>query len=137
MVQLEAHVAGTPVPVAVPSEGEAIDSEAAQAIGTKIRELEEEIEEALEFADQAGADRARLEMEKLRDYLSANLKPDGTPRVAPAEIEKARKRVSMAVTREFDRLQKVHGPLAAHLRRNIKLGFHVGYERPDMCWTTG
>lgn len=136
VVELEALLAGQPVPVAVPGAGDGIDRTAAKKMRAEVLRLREQIEEALEFGDQKSADQHRADMEEIEDYLGANIGQGGRPRRAPNELEQSRKRLSEAFRRAVKAIKAQHEPLAAHLQRHVKQGYKVSYERADLVWAT-
>ena len=136
VVQLEAMIAGQPVPAYVPGAGAAIDATSSQAIRGRLKELKHAIEVAMEFGDQRSADKHRAEAEQLAEYLTAGTGKRGRGRKAPGELELSRKRVSSALTRAFKEIKSKHLPLGAHLQRSIDQGYKVSYRATGQPWST-
>lgn len=107
-----------------------LDDEAREAYRRRLREVEEDLEEA-----RADADLAREELaERDRDYLVAELSGafglGGRARVTGASAERARTAVARALRYSLQRLEAAHPLAAAHLSRAVRTGSFCSYS-PD------
>jgi hypothetical protein len=116
-----------------------LDDEARSAYRRRLREVEEDLEEA-----RANADLAREELaERDRDYLLAELSGafglGGRARVTGASAERARTAVARSLRYSLQRLETSHPLAAAHLSRALRTGSFCSYS-PDPTrpveWTT-
>ncbi len=115
-----------------------IDEQAKQAYRRRLREVEEDLEEA-----RADHDLARVELaERDRDYLLAELSGafglGGRARVTGSSAERARTAVTRSLRYSLTRLEKAHPLAAAHLSRAVRTGSFCSYA-PDptrpVAWT--
>jgi predicted ATPase/class 3 adenylate cyclase len=116
-----------------------LDSAARGAYRDRLRDLQEEIDEAERFGDGERASRAREEFEFLARELTVATGLGGRDRRAPSDAERARQSVSKAIRQTLDRIEKHDRALAAHLRHSIRLGALCGYlpdPRSEVRWTT-
>jgi len=111
--------------------GPVLDQQARSAYGARLRELEEELAEAEQFADLARAERVRHERDFLARELSAALGLGGRARSSGDPVERARKAVSMRIAAAIKSIEQVHPALARHLRSSIRTGRHCVYEPED------
>jgi hypothetical protein len=97
------------------STGESFDAEAKREYARKLREIDEELEEATQFNDLASMERLQLEREKLIDHISKVTGKGGKARVT-TDASRARKNIRQQVNRDIDRMSKFCPELAEHLR---------------------
>jgi 7-cyano-7-deazaguanine synthase in queuosine biosynthesis len=115
---------------------EVADETTLTAVAGRVRELEQARNVALESDDEEHLKQIEEEMEKLRKYLASAQALAGRPRTFTTDDERARKAVSKNISRALGALQKVHPPLAAHLRESLSLGFVCTYRPvPSIDWT--
>lgn len=109
--------------------GELLDPEARRAYARRLRELDEELEDAARRdADLGRTERLHIESEMLRRELSRAFSLSGRARVS----------VTRALRKAISQVERAHGPLGAHLRRAIRTGRTCSYEptresAPDWC----
>jgi non-specific serine/threonine protein kinase len=116
-----------------------LDKAARGAYRDRLRDLQEEIEEAERFGDGERASRAREEFEFLARELTVATGLGGRDRRAPSDAERARQSVSKAVRQALARIEEHDRALAAHLRHSVRLGAFCGYlpdPRSEVRWTT-
>jgi predicted ATPase/class 3 adenylate cyclase len=116
-----------------------LDSAARGAYRERLRELQEDIDEADRFGDSERAARAREEFEFLAQELTIATGLGGRERRAPSEAERARQSVSKAIRQALDRIEEHDRALATHLRHSVRLGAFCGYvpdPRSEVRWTT-
>jgi tetratricopeptide (TPR) repeat protein len=117
-----------------------LDGEARRAYRRRLRDIEEDLDEARSLHDQA-----RIELaERDREYLLAELRRavglHGRSRTSGSTAERARTRVARSIRYALDRLAEQHPLAAAHLRQAIRTGTYCSYQ-PDPAfpvrWKTG
>jgi predicted ATPase/class 3 adenylate cyclase len=116
-----------------------LDSAARGAYRDRLRDLQQDIDEADRFGDGERASRAREEFEFLARELTIATGLGGRDRRALSDAERARQSVSKAIRQTLDRIEKHDHALAAHLRHSIRLGAFCGYlpdPRSEVRWTT-
>jgi non-specific serine/threonine protein kinase len=116
-----------------------LDGAARGAYRDRLRELQEDIDEADRFGDTERATRARQEFEFLARELTVATGLGGRDRLAPSDAERARQSVSKAIRQTLDRIEQHDHALAAHLRHSVRLGAFCGYlpdPRSEVRWTT-
>lgn len=135
-VTLLAARAGIDPLVTTGSSGEVLDDQAREEYGRRYRELQEELQAAKENNDLGTIEKLEGEMEQLTNEL-ANATGLGGRSRKKTDIEKVRKSVSMAVSRDINRIGKEHEALGRHLTTSITSGLTFRYapER-DMDWVT-
>lgn len=104
-----------------------IDGKAFKQIRERYEELQAALAEAEADNNIALAESLNIEMEKIRDYLSASVSRHGKRRKASNATERMRKRFSIAITRAIERIEESHPRLAAHLSRSISTGSTFKY----------
>lgn len=124
--------------VAPGSAGELIDDTARDAYRDRVRELREEIDEALQFNDGERAARAEEEMDRIADELAAALGLGGRHRRASDDVQRARMSATKAIRSAIRRIETEDDALAAHLGAGVRTGTFCIY-RPDptatVTWT--
>ena len=134
--RLRAAVAG--VDTAAPgSAEEVIDAQALAEYSKRLREVKEELSEAVRDHDAGRQERLQEEVHALTRQLAGGTGLDGGPRLVGGEPERARKAVSMAITRVLGRIKEVHPTLWQHLQRSVQRGRVFCYA-PDapLSWAT-
>ena len=105
-----------------------LDRRAVDEYRHRLRELEEETEDADAAHDLERSTRARAERDAIVDELEAALGLGGRSRRLGDETEKARKAVRARIRLVLDRLEQQHPPLARHLRSSVRTGTFCSYE---------
>lgn len=118
------------------STGEVIDGEARRRYEARIRELQEELDDADAANDLARSERAQIELDALVDHLAAALGHAGRTRRAAGSAERARSAVTQRIRGQIRRLEELHPALGRHLAASITTGLWCAYrpERPT-TWT--
>jgi tetratricopeptide (TPR) repeat protein len=109
---------------------EMLDERARQSYRARLRELQEDIDDAEASNDGERAARARVEMDLLADELTAAYGLAGRPRKTGDPTERARKAVAMRIRTAIARLSEEHAELGRHLENSIKTGTFCAY-RPE------
>jgi len=112
------------------SGGSIIDDEAKAAYRTRLRELQDELDEAAEFNDPVRAEAARVEMDALEAQLAAAFGLGGRSRPQGSAAERARQSVTKAIRDATRRIAEEDGSIGEHLRRSIRTGTYCVYD-PD------
>jgi tetratricopeptide (TPR) repeat protein len=120
---------------AAPSEGhsgELLDETARQLYKERLRDLEEEIEEAESMGDLIRAERGRSERDAITHELSAAYGLGGRPRRSGDAAERARTTVTRRIREAISRIEDVHAELGRHLQNSVRTGLFCAYtpERP-------
>lgn len=122
----------------VTEEGEAVfDEKARAAYQARVRELQEEMEEAAAAQDVERAAGLREEYELLLEHLAQAAGVGGRTRRAGGTVEKCRSAVTWRIRSAIKRIAEVHPALARHLEASVKTGVFCEYapER-EIDWTT-
>ncbi|MGH2546166.1 MAG: ATP-binding protein, partial [Actinomycetota bacterium] len=110
--------------------GPLLDAGAKEAYRRRLRDLEEEIEEAREDGDPARA----LRLEREREFLIAELARavglGGRDRKTAAPAERARVSVTRAIRAALTRIREHNRTLSNHLDRTVRTGTYCSYQ-PD------
>lgn len=107
-----------------------VDAQARRAYRHRLRELEQEAEEAEEAGDDVQAVRARLERQTIVDHLAAATGLGGRTRTWSDPAERARQSVTKTIRTAVDHIAEQDPDLAAHLRGAVRTGTYCSYA-PD------
>jgi predicted ATPase len=107
--------------------GEALDAAARRAYEDRVRDLQEEIEDADAANDWGRSDRARVEMDAVVDQLTAAMGLGGRARTTGSTAERARSAVTQRIRSTIKRVEGVHPRLGRHLRASIRTGTYCSY----------
>ena len=113
------------------STGEVIDDAARRAYETRIRDLQEDVDDAELAYDLARAERAQAELDALVDHLTAALGMGGRTRRASGTAERARTAVTHRLRSTIRQFADAHPELGRHLRASINTGLYCSYTPPD------
>ena len=118
--------------IADASLGDGVDKQALDAYRRRIRELDAELAEADEWADEGRAARLRDERAALLDEVAAATGLGGRPRQVGATTERARVAVRKAVAAAIERISDVDAPLGRLLNDCVQTGAICRYRSdPD------
>lgn len=135
-VSLLAARAGIDPRVASGSSGPILDAQARKNYERRYNELQEELAEAKAHNDLGHISRTQAEMETLAAELASATGLGGRDR-EQTDAERVRKSVSMAVSRDIQKIDKEHTSLAAHLTAFINSGQVFRYApEPRIDWLT-
>lgn len=111
------------------SDQPALDRTAVAAYRTRLRDLEDDLDEADRHADLERAARLGAERDALVAELTRGLGLGGRPRGAGSDPdERLRKAVSARVKATIDRLEALQPGLGRHLRGAVRTGYWCTYE---------
>src|SRR5438132_7658102 len=131
-LEMSAMVAGHGTAVAEPGAGERLDRRALTAYRTRLREIDEELDEAQAWNDPARAERIEAEREALLRELAGATGLGGRTRTRSSSAERARVAVRKAIAAALDRIDAADPSMARALRRTVSTGIVCRYERdPD------
>jgi hypothetical protein len=108
--------------------GELLDAEAVAEYRERVRDLEDEIEEAESFSDPGRAGRARAERDAIAAELSRGVGLGGRARRAGAAAERARVNVQRRIRGAIKKIGESLPELAAYLDRAVRTGTFCSYE---------
>ena len=117
--------------------GEVLDATARAAYRRRLAELNEEIEAARAFNDDARAATLQEEVEFILQELSSAIGLGGRARKAGSAAERARLNVTRAIRSAIERIGAHHRPLARYLSTTISTGVTCAYEsefRTPVAW---
>jgi hypothetical protein len=114
--------------VAAPGADAVLDRRAVAEYRRRLRELEEEVEEADSHHDVERSARAGAERDTIVSELEAALGLGGRRRRLDDQTERARKAVRARIRLTLDRLDREHPPLGRHLRAAVRTGTFCSYE---------
>lgn len=136
VLELAGSAAGTPGDMGTATVDPVLDERAKAELRRRVAELEQEIDEAASWSDEARAARAREELDFLLHELAGALGLGGRDRALGAPAERARKAVKARIDDALGRIAHEHPELATHLRRSIKTGTFCVYTPVDpVSWT--
>ena len=106
----------------------ALDQQALAAYRARLRDLDDDIDEADAGHDPERAARARAERDALITELTRSVGRGGRPRRLGDDTEKARKTVTIRIQRALRLLDSYHPALASHLREAVRTGTTCSYQ---------
>ena len=113
------------------STGEVIDATARRAYETRIRDLQEDVDDAELAHDLARAERAQAELDALVDHLTAAVGMGGRTRRASGTAERARTAVTHRLRSTIRQFADAHPELGRHLQVSVNTGLYCSYTPPD------
>jgi predicted ATPase len=107
-----------------------LDDRARREYRTRIRDLQEEIDDARGANDPFRSERAEAELDALVQQLSASFGLSGRSRTTGSAVERARGAVTWRIRAAVKRLGEMHPELGRHLRNTVRTGTWCTY-RPE------
>jgi predicted ATPase len=107
--------------------GPVLDEAARRSYEARVRDLQQEVDEADAHHDTGRAERARAELDALVDQLTAALGLGGRARTSGDPAERARSAVTQRIRSTIRRIEEVHPALGRHLRASISTGTFCSY----------
>jgi predicted ATPase len=116
--------------------GPALDDTARRAYQERVRDLQQDIDEATDNNDPARAERAELELDALVEELSSSLGLGGKARSQKSAAERARSAVTWRIRAAVRHLEESAPELSRHLQNAVRTGTWCTY-RPETAvdWT--
>ena len=131
-LEMSALAAGHGTAVVEPDAGERLDRRALTAYRSRLRQIDEELEEAQSWHDPARAERIEAEREALLRELAGAAGLGGRARGTGGTAERARVAVRKAIAAALDRIGADDQATARLLRRTVHTGSVCRYEQdPD------
>jgi hypothetical protein len=128
-LEMSALVAGHGTAVTEPDAGERLDRQALTAYRNRLREIDEELDEAKSWNDPARAERIETEREALLRELAGATGLGGRARSMGGTAERARVAVRKAIAAALDRIGAQDPATARLLRRAVHTGSVCRYEQ--------
>jgi hypothetical protein len=110
--------------------GDLLDKQALIAYRQRLRDIDQELAEAQDWADIGRLDAIHDERDALLSELARATGLGGRPRGTGSSSERARIAVQKAISAAIDRVAAIDEPLARHLRTGIHTGLRCSYQ-PD------
>jgi hypothetical protein len=110
--------------------GPALDQQARRAYESRIRDLQEDIDEARDLGDPVRAERAEAELDALVQQLAGAFGLSGRSRATGSAAERARSAVSWRIRAALRHTAEAHPELARHLQNAVRTGTWCSY-RPE------
>jgi hypothetical protein len=107
--------------------GPQLDEKARRSYESRLRELDEELEEAAEFGDTARAEAARTEIEFISRELGRAFGLGGRARRSGDAAERARVNVRRRLVDAIERISKERPDAGRYLKNTIKTGTYCRY----------
>jgi hypothetical protein len=129
------------VPAPMTSEGDvgpAVDAQAKEAYRRRLRDIEDDIEEAMLMGDGERAALAEADRDYIVRELSRAFGLGGRDRHIGSSSERARASVTRALRYALDRVAAHHPVLAEHLEHTVRTGTYCSYApdpRVPIRWT--
>ena len=115
--------------------GQLLDDQALQEYRERIKDLQEDIDEAERNNNSEAAANAREEKQELEAAISGSLGLGGRARPVGSRQEKARHSVSEAIHRALKNIRTLDSHLGNHLTNSINTGVRVSYSpEPAVDW---
>lgn len=117
--------------------GASIDAKARSDYRARVRDLTEELAEAIQRNDSGRAARLRSELEFLREQITASVGLGGRTRRASSHAERARLMVTKAIKAALTKIRATDASLGRHLATSIKTGHFCAYDpgpKPPVAW---
>jgi hypothetical protein len=116
--------------------GEVLDEHARSEYKARLRDLEEEIDDADAMRDAVRAERARAERDAIARELASAYGLGGRARRVGDPSERARTTVTRRIREAIARVEQTHPALGRHLRHSIRTGAFCSYvPEQDVHWT--
>jgi hypothetical protein len=112
------------------STGAVADATARRQYEDRIRELQEDIDEAESRGDYGRSYRAQVELDALIEHLTTIVGRGGKDRRGVSTTERARSAVTHRIRAAIGQFQHSHPELARHLANSITTGTYCSY-RPE------
>lgn len=103
------------------------DEKARKAYQARLRELQQELEEAGLRSDSGRVEALQQEYDQLLDHLSGALGLGGKTRKVAGSVEKARAAITWRIRSAIRRIAEVHPPLGKHLETAVRTGVFCTY----------
>lgn len=114
--------------IAEPALGSSVDSQTRRQYEDRLRELQDDIDEAERSSDHGRSERARLEFDLILAELTNATGLGGRTRTTGGDAERARSAVTQRIRASTRRIGEHLPDLGTHLRASIKTGMWCSYD---------
>lgn len=104
-----------------------LDERARRELKARVRELQQEIDEADAAHDTERAEHAREELDQLVEHLSGALGLGGRARPLGSAAERARSAVTWRIRNAIRKIASAHARLGRHLENSVRTGTYCVY----------
>jgi tetratricopeptide (TPR) repeat protein len=115
-------------PVEIGGDVPVLDDRARRELKTRVRDLQQEIDEAEASHDISRAEQAREELDRIVEHLSGALGLGGRARQLGSAAERARSAVTWRIRNAIKKIASAHPRLGRHLENGIRTGTFCVYE---------
>jgi TolB-like protein len=115
-------------PGAIGGDDRVIDERARRDIQARVRDLQDEIDEADVMNDRSRAERARVELDQIVELLSSALGLHGRSRRLGSGAERARSAVTWRIRSAIRKIGTTHPRLGRHLENSLRTGTFCVYQ---------
>jgi TolB-like protein len=105
-----------------------LDERARRELKARVRELQQEIDEADAAHDLGRAQRAREELDQIVEHLTGALGLGGRARPLGSAAERARSAVTWRIRNSIKKITSAHSRLGRHLENSVRTGTFCAYE---------
>jgi TolB-like protein/tetratricopeptide (TPR) repeat protein len=105
-----------------------LDERARRELKSRVRDLQQEVDEADAAHDTARAERAREELDQLVEHLAGALGIGGRARQLGSAAERARSAVTWRIRNAIKKIASAHPRLGRHLENSVRTGTFCVYE---------
>lgn len=105
-----------------------IDERARRELKARVRELQQEIDDAVAAHDTGRAERAREELDQIVEHLAVALGLGGRARPLGSAAERARSAVTWRIRNSIRKIASAHSRLGRHLENSVRTGTFCVYE---------
>ena len=105
-----------------------LDARASREVRERLRDLQQEVEDADASHDLARAERAREELDRLVDVMAGAFGVGGRSRALGSAAERARSAVTWRIRSAIKKIVKAHPRLGRHLENSIRTGTFCVYQ---------
>lgn len=120
------EIAGRPAEIS--GEEPVLDERAQRELRARVRELQQDIDDADARNDAGRAERAREELDRIVEHLSGALGLAGRRRALGSAAERARSAVTWRIRNAIRKIGSAHPRLGRHLENTVRTGTFCVYE---------
>jgi TolB-like protein/tetratricopeptide (TPR) repeat protein len=115
-------------PAETSGEAPVLDERARRELKARVRDLQQQIDEADAAHDSGRAERAREELDQIVEHLSGALGLGGRARPLGSAAERARSAVTGRIRNSIKKITTAHSRLGRHLENSVRTGTFCVYE---------
>jgi non-specific serine/threonine protein kinase len=126
------HETGESIASSLGDAGPALDARAKAEYRRRLKELNDDLEEAERNNDLGRAERIRMELEFVAQQVSSAVGLAGRDRPTGSHAERARLLVTQRIKASLKRITESHPALGDHLSQSLKTGQRCVYQPGDV-----